>query len=230
MTQHILYEDNHLIAVNKVSSDIVQGDSTGDATLADDVRAHLKEVYGKSGNVFLGIIHRIDRPASGVVLFAKTGKALSRMNREFQEGRVEKTYWAITEQPPDPPEGRLVHHLTRNRKLNKSFAAPSESAGSKAGSLTYRLRGNLDRYFWLEIGLETGRHHQIRAQLAAMGITIKGDLKYGASRSNRGGGIHLHAREIAFTHPVTGKEVRISAPPPADPLWDAVMAMCGEDR
>ncbi|MBE3065141.1 MAG: RluA family pseudouridine synthase, partial [Spirochaetes bacterium] len=220
----ILYEDNHIIAVNKRPADIVQADRTGDPTLADRVREHIRAAHDKQGEVFLGIPHRLDRPTSGVVLFARTSKALSRLSELFREGGVKKTYWAMVCEKPPMEAGALVHYLRRNPVQNKSYASTSASAGSKEARLSYRLLFSLERYHLLEIELETGRHHQIRAQLAAMGCTIKGDLKYGAPRSNPGGGIHLHAREVSFLHPVKREVVRIVADPPSDPLWDAALA------
>lgn len=218
---HVIYEDNHLIAVNKTNHDIVQGDKTGDIPLSDKVKVYLKEKYRKPGNVFLGVIHRLDRPTSGVVLFARTGKALSRMNALFQEqGAVQKTYWAVVDRMPDPPGGILEHHLLRNRTKNKSFAYDKPQKNAKHAVMTYRSLAQSDRYFLLEIELETGRHHQIRAQLAAKQVFIKGDLKYGFPRSNKDGGIHLHARSIVFEHPVKRIPVTIEAPPPDDPLWN----------
>ena len=216
----ILYEDNHLIAVNKRVSDLVQGDRTGDMALDSIVRAYLKEKYHKPGNVFLGVIHRLDRPVSGVVLFARTGKALSRMNDQFRDRRTKKTYWAVVRERPPAEEGHLVHYLVRDREKNKSFAYPQEVKNSKKGELLYRLVGHSRSYWFLEITLLTGRHHQIRAQLAAIGCPIRGDLKYGYPRSDPGGGIHLHARELVFVHPVRKNEIRVVADPPEDALWD----------
>ncbi len=225
MKERILYEDNHLIAVNKRSSEIVQGDKTGDVPLSETVKAYLKEEYHKPGNVFLGIIHRIDRPTSGVVLFAKTGKALRRMNRMLQEGRVEKVYWAVVDVLPPAEKGTLEHYITRNRKQNKSYASFDEKPGSKKALMMYRVIGASKRYYLLEIQIFTGRHHQIRAQLAAVGCSIKGDMKYGFPRSNPGGGIYLHARKAVFDHPVTGKRIEIVAPVPPDTLWNEFKAV-----
>ncbi len=224
----ILYEDNHIIAVNKMPADIVQADKTGDPTLADRVREHIRQERGKKGEVFLGIPHRLDRPTSGVVVFARTSKSLARLSELFREGAVKKTYWALVCEKPSRESAALVHHLRRNPVQNKSYASATPSAGSKEARLTYRLLFSLERYHLLEISLETGRHHQIRAQLAAIGCTIKGDLKYGAPRPNPGGGIHLHAREVSFPHPVKKELVRIVADPPSDPLWDAVLARVRE--
>ncbi len=220
MKQRILYEDNHLIIVNKRSSEIVQGDKTGDVPLSEMVKGYLKETYHKPGNVFLGIVHRIDRPTSGIVIFAKTGKALSRMNRLLQEGRIKKIYWAVVDKLPPEEEGILLHYIFRNRKQNKSYASYVEKPGSREAKLAYRVVGATKRYYLLEIQIFTGRHHQIRAQLAAVGCRIKGDMKYGYPRSNPGGGIYLHARKVAFDHPVTKKSVEIIAPAPVDALWN----------
>jgi 23S rRNA pseudouridine1911/1915/1917 synthase len=219
----IIYEDNHLIAVCKKISEIVQGDRTGDEPLSERVKRFLKQRDRKPGNVFLGVCHRLDRPTSGVVVFAKTGKTLKRMNELFRTGGVHKTYWAVVESPPAQEQGTLTDYLVRNSKKNKSYITTEaeDAAGAKRAELEYRLAGRSDRYFLLEVTPQTGRHHQIRAQLAAAGCRIKGDLKYGARRSNPGGGIHLHALRISFRHPVgSGEEVVIEAPPPAeDRLW-----------
>jgi 23S rRNA pseudouridine1911/1915/1917 synthase len=220
----ILYEDNHIVAVNKKPSDIVQGDRTGDPTLADEVRAYLKERYAKPGNVFVGVPHRLDRPTSGVVLFARTEKALERLSAMFRAGEVKKIYWAMVAEAPPAESGTLVHWLRRNPTQNKSYVVDGPGAGAKEARLDYRLLESLERYNLLSIELHTGRHHQIRAQLAAIGCHIKGDLKYGAARSNPGGGIHLHARQASFEHPVQRKPVLIVADPPRDPLWDAALA------
>jgi 23S rRNA pseudouridine1911/1915/1917 synthase len=221
----VLYEDNHLIAVNKMPADIVQGDRTGDVTLADRVKDHLRQAYGKKGNVFLGVVHRLDRPVSGVVLFARTDKALSRLSALFREGLVSKTYWAVVKERPPRDEDSLTHYLRRNAALNKSFASAEPQEGAREARLAYRLLASFEHYHLLEIRLLTGRHHQIRAQLAAVGCHIKGDLKYGAPRSNPGGGIHLHARRISFTHPVRGEPLSITADPPPDPLWEAALRL-----
>ncbi len=220
LADRVLYEDNHIIAINKLPSEIVQGDLTGDATLGDAVKQYLKITYNKPGNVYLGIPHRLDRPTSGIVLFAKTEKALSRLGNIFREREIKKIYWAAVDKVPPEPEGDLTHYLLRNRQKNKSFSVPAGKKGAKKAELSYRLIGATKSFYVLEIELHTGRHHQIRAQFAALGIHIKGDLKYGANRSNVGGGIHLHARKVAFKHPVGGKVVEITAPPPADPVWD----------
>ncbi len=217
----ILYEDNHLIAVNKSTSDIVQGDKTGDPTLADAIKGYIGEKYGKKGNVFIGVVHRLDRPVSGVVLYARTSKALSRMSEAFREGTVRKIYWAIVAEKPPESQGELVHYIRRDPALNKSFATLKKTPGAKEARLRYRLVGSLERYHLLEIELLTGRHHQIRAQLASIGCHIKGDLKYGSPRSDPGGGIHLHSRELTFPHPVGGKQITVTADPPREALWDA---------
>ena len=226
----ILYEDNHLIAVNKRPADIVQGDKTGDATLADKVRDYIRESRGKTGEVFVGIPHRLDRPTSGVVLFARTSKALARLSEMFRDGKVDKMYWAVVLERPPAEAGALVHWLTRNSEQNKSYAGEAPRPGAQEARLSYRLLFSLERYHLLEIRLETGRHHQIRAQLHAVGCHIKGDLKYGAPRSNPGGGIHLHARKLSFPHPVKKEIITIEADPPRDALWDAVMARLKSSR
>lgn len=218
----VIYEDNHLIAVNKTGSEIVQGDKTGDTPLSDQLKVWLKEKYCKPGNVFVGVAHRLDRPVSGVVLFAKTSKALSRLNEMFRTGAVKKTYWAIVKHCPPAEEGELVHWLVRNEKQNKSYAYDTERPGAKQAVLHYKLIAHSDNYYLLEIDLKTGRHHQIRCQLAKMGCPIKGDLKYGFDRSNKDGGISLHARSAAFIHPVSQQPVHIEAPVPDDNLWKAL--------
>ncbi len=220
----ILYEDNHLIVINKKVGELVQGDATGDRTLADDVKEYLKVTYNKPGNVYLGIPHRLDRPTSGIVIYAKTEKALIRLNEMFKGSGVKKTYWAIVDNLPDKKEARLVHYIIRNSENNKSIAYSIEKKGSKVAKLDYRLIASGDKYHLLEIDLHTGRHHQIRAQLAAIGLHIKGDLKYGAARSNPDGGISLHARKVVFIHPVKKEEITIIAPPPKDSLWDYFMS------
>ena len=219
IADRILYEDNHLIIVNKLPSEIVQGDLTGDATLGDAVKLYLKVTYNKQGNVYLGIPHRLDRPTSGIVVFAKTEKALSRLGNIFREREIKKIYWAAVDKMPPETEGKLINYLLRNRQKNKSFSVPAGKKGAKKAELSYRLIGAAKSFYILEIELHTGRHHQIRAQFAALNVHIKGDLKYGAARSNMGGGIHLHARKIMFNHPVGGKPVEIIAPPPKDPVW-----------
>ena len=215
----ILYEDNHLIIVNKKVGELVQGDETGDRTLADEVKEYLKVTYNKPGNVYLGIPHRLDRPTSGIVVYAKTEKALIRLNEMFRSSGVKKVYWAIVDRAPQKEKATLVHYITRNTENNKSIASSKERQGSKIAKLDYTLLASSDNYFLLSINLHTGRHHQIRAQLAAMGLHIKGDLKYGAARSNSDGGLCLHAREITFIHPVKKTEMKIIAPPPEDNLW-----------
>jgi len=219
---NILYLDNHIIAVNKTHHDLVQKDITGDVSLDDKLKQYLKEKYNKPGEVFLGVAHRIDRPVTGVVLFTRTGKALTRITTMFREGRIKKTYWAIVKNVPPKDTDRLVHHMVRNPKQNKSYCSESPKPGSKEAVLSYRVIGKSDHYCLLEVNLETGRHHQIRAQLAHIGCPIKGDLKYGFARSNPDGGICLHAREIRFMHPVTKTEVVITAEvPEGEKLWRA---------
>lgn len=216
----VLYEDNHIIAIGKTSSEIVQGDKTGDEPLPELVKRYLKEKYNKPGEVFLGVTHRLDRPVSGVVLFARTSKALSRLNEMFRTQQVEKTYWAIVKNTPEVTEARLKHYIVRNEKQNKSYAYDKPLHNSKEAVLSYRLIGHSDQYNLLEIKLETGRHHQIRCQLAKIGCPIKGDLKYGFARSNPNGGISLHARKVEFLHPVSKQLVSITAPVPHDDaLW-----------
>ena len=217
----ILYEDNHIIIVNKSPREIVQGDKTGDKPLVDMVKDYLKEKYHKPGNVFCGVVHRLDRPTSGIVVFAKTSKALVRLNEMFKKGEVDKTYWAIVKDLPPQDEGTLVHFLIKNQKNNKSVAYDTEKLRSKKAVLHYKLIGRSQRYYLLEVKLETGRHHQIRCQLAKIGLPIRGDLKYGAQRSNPDGSISLHARNISFVHPVSKKMIDITAPVPDDPLWKA---------
>ena len=220
----ILYEDNHLIAVNKRPGDIVQGDKTGDTPLSEIVKAYIKVKYNKPGAVYLGTVHRLDRPTSGVVLFARTSKALTRLNKAFAKKEPQKTYWAIVSGEPSHPSGKLIHWLKKNETQNKSYAHEHEIRGSKKAELSYRIARKLDRYILLEIELLTGRHHQIRSQLAAVGLTIKGDLKYGAARSNRDGSIHLHARKLVLRHPVKDMEVILLADPPEDALWQACLS------
>ena len=214
----VVYEDNHIIIVNKLSGEIVQGDKTGDEPLSDTVKRYIKEKYGKPGEVFLGVVHRLDRPVAGLVVFARTSKALIRLNKMFAEGQVHKTYWAIVERRNEQlgMSNELVHWLVRNEQQNKSYAYDHEVPQSKKAMLRYRVIGRGDRYDLLEVELMTGRHHQIRCQLAAMGCPIKGDLKYGAKRSNPDGGICLHARQIAFIHPVKKEPVTIVAPVPKE--------------
>ncbi len=216
----VLYEDNHIIAINKKSSDIVQGDKTGDVPLSEIVKAFLKEKYNKPGDVYLGTTHRIDRPVSGIVLFAKTSKALERLNKMFQDKDIQKTYWAIIKNKPDKEEAHLIHFLKKNEKNNKSTAYPKEVVDSKKSELTYKVIHQFNNYYLLEIKPLTGRHHQIRVQLSAINCPIKGDLKYGYNRSNPDASISLHARKIEFIHPVTKAAITIIAPPNlADPLW-----------
>ncbi|MBD8348158.1 RluA family pseudouridine synthase [Dysgonomonas sp. HGC4] len=220
----VLYEDNHIIIVNKTVSEIVQGDKTGDKPLSEIVKEWLKEKYNKPGNVFCGVTHRLDRPVSGIVVFAKTSKALPRLNKMFQDKEIKKTYWAIVKNIPKEPQGTLINYLVRNEKQNKSYAYDTEKPNSKKAILHYKLISQSDKYNLLEVDLETGRHHQIRCQLAKMGCTIKGDLKYGADRSNPDGGISLHARNISFIHPVSLELIEVTAPVPEDNLWKAFEA------
>lgn len=216
----VVYEDNHIIVVNKTSSEIVQGDKTGDTPLSEMVKQYLKEKYNKPGNVFMGVTHRLDRPVSGLVVFAKTSKALPRLNEMFRNGEVKKTYWAIVKECPKETEGELVHYLVRNEKQNKSYAYDKEVKNSKKAVLHYKLIGHSQNYYLLEVDLKTGRHHQIRCQLAKMGCPIKGDLKYGFPRSNPDGSICLHARTVQFVHPVSKEMIRLTAPVPEGNLWN----------
>ena len=215
----VLYEDNHIIIVNKASGEIVQGDKTGDTPLSETVKAYIKQAYAKPGNVFLGVVHRLDRPVSGIVVFARTSKALARLNDMFRKGEVRKTYWAITGNKPIHDEGRLDNWLVRNEKQNKSYAYDVEKPQSKHAILDYRLIGKSDKYYLLEVHLLTGRHHQIRCQLSHIGCPIKGDLKYGAPRSNPDGSISLMARRVEFEHPVSHQHISVEAPLPDDRLW-----------
>lgn len=218
----ILHEDNHLIVVNKRVGDIVQGDKTGDKPLSEVVKEYIKEKYNKPGEVFLGVVHRLDRPTTGLVVFARTSKALTRLNEMFSQRETKKTYWAVVKNKPPKAEDTLVHFLKRNPQNNTSKAHLKEVPDSKKASLDYTIIKTLDNYFVLEINLHTGRHHQIRAQLAAIGCPIKGDLKYGFDRSNPDGGIHLHARQLVFTHPVSKENLVITAPSPNDAIWNAM--------
>ncbi len=219
----ILYEDNHIIVVNKRPGDIVQGDKTGDKPLSEVVKSFLKEKYNKPGNVYLGVVHRLDRPTSGIVLFSKTTKALPRLNKLFQNKDAQKTYWAVVKNRPPEDSDKLVHFLKRNPKQNKSYAHIKEVPDSKKAILEYRLIKELNNYYLLEIDLQTGRHHQIRSQLSAIDSPIKGDLKYGFDRSNQDASIHLHARELKFIHPVKKTPIHITAPPPDDAIWNACL-------
>ena len=216
----VLYEDNHLIAVKKQSGDIIQSDQSGDITLADKVKEYIKRKYNKPGDVFLGIIHRIDRPVSGVVVFARTSKALTRMNELFREKKIQKVYWAVVEEKPPLENGEIVNWLKKNQEKNRSRAYDSEVKESKKAELKYQLIGRSRNYYYLKINPLTGRHHQIRVQLSNIDCRIKGDVKYGAKRTNKDGSIHLLARSISFVHPVKKQEIEIVCNPPIDPLWD----------
>jgi 23S rRNA pseudouridine1911/1915/1917 synthase len=218
----VLHEDNHIIVINKRVGDIVQGDKTGDKPLSEVVKEYIKVKYNKPGEVFLGVIHRLDRPTTGIVIFARTSKALTRMNELFSNRETQKTYWAIVKNKPQNPEDKLVHYLKRNEKNNTSKAHIKEVPESKIARLDYKIIASLQNFYALEINLHTGRHHQIRAQLSAIGSPIKGDLKYGFDRSNPDGGIHLHARKLVFTHPVTKENIEIIAPTPNDVIWNAI--------
>ena len=225
----VLYEDNHIIIVSKNCNEIVQGDKTGDRPLSETVKDYIKEKYHKPGDVFLGVVHRLDRPVSGLVVFARTSKALTRLNEMFRKGEVQKTYWAITQEQPPQTEGTLKHWIVRNEKQNKSYAYDTERPGAKLAELDYRLIGQTERYNLIEVNLKTGRHHQIRCQLAHIGCHIKGDLKYGARRSNPDGGISLLARRVSFVHPVSKKTITIDAPLPDDNLWQAFAGIVKKD-
>jgi 23S rRNA pseudouridine1911/1915/1917 synthase len=218
----VLHEDNHIIVINKRVGDIVQGDKTGDKPLSEIVKEYIKEKYNKPGEVFLGVIHRLDRPTTGIVVFAKTSKALTRLNELFSKRETQKTYWAVVKNKPPKSEDTLVHYLKRNEKSNSSKAHLKEVPESKRASLDYKIIKELNTYLALEINLHTGRHHQIRSQLAAIGCPIKGDLKYGFDRSNPDGGIHLHAQKLAFIHPVSKEELVLLAPTPNEIIWNSI--------
>ena len=220
----VLYEDNHIIAVNKKPSDIVQGDKTGDRPLCEFVKDYIKKKYNKPGDVFLGIVHRLDRPVSGVVLFARTSKSLSRLNELFRSKQVKKTYWAVVKNKPNPTKDILVHYLKKNQQKNKSTAFNKKKDGTLKSELSYQLIKSLDNYHLLEVLPKTGRHHQIRVQLSKIGSPIKGDIKYRSDRTNKDSSIHLHARKIEFIHPVKKEPISISAPPPEkDTIWKACL-------
>ncbi len=217
----VLYEDNHIIIVNKEVGEIVQGDKTGDKPLSDIVKEYIKVKYNKPGNVYLGVTHRLDRPTSGIVVFAKTSKSLTRLNDMFRNNEITKTYWAIVKNIPQKTEDTLTHYLIKNERTNKSTAYDQERKGTKKSVLHYKLIASSDNYHLLEVDLETGRHHQIRTQLSKIGSPIKGDLKYGADRSNPDGGISLHSRSISFIHPVSKEQIKVTAPVPNDRLWQS---------
>ena len=217
----VLFEDNHIIIINKRSGDITQGDKTGDKPLSDVVKKYVKEKYNKAGNVFLGVVHRLDRPTSGVIIFARTSKALERLNKMLRDKLIQKTYWAVVKDRPQKEKDTLINFLKKNPKNNKSSVYAKEIEGSKKAILHYQTVKKLDNYSLLEVDLETGRHHQIRAQLSAIGFPIKGDLKYGFNRSNKDGSIHLHAKKIEFIHPVTKEKISVLAPTPKEVIWEA---------
>ncbi|MGB1103607.1 MAG: RluA family pseudouridine synthase [Crocinitomicaceae bacterium] len=225
VADRVLYEDNHLIVINKPAGALVQGDKTGDLPIGEHVKAYLKKKYNKPGDVFLGVVHRLDRPTSGIVLFARTSKALSRMNALFKGNQIKKTYWAITEKAPKNSNGKLIDFLKKTERNNKSAVVKENTSGAKQAELDFQLRGKGDRYAFVEVNPVTGRHHQIRVQLSNMGCIIKGDLKYGAKRSNKDGSICLHARKLTFTHPVKKEPITIIAPTPTDNLWSAFEAL-----
>lgn len=220
----VLYEDNHIIIVNKESGEIVQGDKTGDVPLSDIVKQYIKETHAKPGAVFLGVVHRLDRPVSGVVVFAKTSKALTRLNNMFRDGEIHKTYWALCSNRPEKIEGELDNWLVRNEKQNKSYVYDKEKPNAKRARLHYQVIGATDRYTLIEVHLMTGRHHQIRSQLAHIGCPIKGDLKYGAKRSNPDGSISLLARRVEFIHPVSKEKIIVEAPLPNDNIWKSIFS------
>ena len=224
ISHDILYEDNHIIVVNKKPSDIIQGDKTGDMPLSEITKLYIKKKYNKPGNVFCGVVHRLDRPVSGAVIFARTSKALPRLNEMLRKHEIHKKYWAVVEQKPKMEQGNLIHFLKKNPKQNKSYIVKQTTEGALRAELNYKLIGASDKYYLLEIELLTGRHHQIRAQLAQMGCIIKGDLKYGAKRSNKDASIHLHSRYLKFIHPVKKTEIDLIAPPPKDPIWNFFVA------
>jgi 23S rRNA pseudouridine1911/1915/1917 synthase len=215
----ILFEDNHVIVINKKASDITQGDKTGDETLPDKIKAYLKVKYDKPGNVFCGVVHRLDRPTSGALVFARTSKALERLNKQFREKETKKIYWAVVEDMPEKKNDTLIDFLKKNEKQNKSYSSKTETKDSKKAILHYRFKSSGENYHLLEVELETGRHHQIRCQLANIGSIIKGDVKYGARRSNKDASIHLHARSLEFIHPTSKEIISVIAPVPNDPLW-----------
>lgn len=216
----ILFEDNHIVVINKRSGDITQGDKTGDLPVGEEVKAYIKEKYNKPGNVFLGVVHRLDRPVSGILMFARTSKALERLSQMFREKDIQKTYWAIVERAPENTSGTLVDFLAKKADQNKSYVVQEKHPGAKKASLSYRVLAKSEKYTLLEVDLHSGRHHQIRVQLSNMGCIIKGDLKYGAKRSNNDGSIGLHARKVSFVHPVSKEEIKVTAPcPKEDALW-----------
>lgn len=219
----VIYEDNHIIVVNKRAGDLVQGDKTGDTPLSDVIKNYIAQKYNKPGNVYLGTVHRLDRPTTGLVIFSKTSKALPRLNKLFVSKDISKTYWALVKNRPEKDADTLIHWLKKNPKNNKSTAYIKEVPDSKKAILHYKIIKKLDNYFLLEVNLETGRHHQIRSQLSSIGSPIKGDLKYGFDRSNKDASISLHARNIQFTHPVSKDDLNITAPLPKDPIWDACL-------
>ena len=220
ISKRVLFEDNHLLILNKLPGELVQGDKTGDIPLVDLAKSYIKKKYQKPGKVFLGIPHRLDRPVSGIVIFSRTSKSLTRMSEMFKQKTIRKTYWAVVKSTPGKHEDHLIHYMVRNTKQNKSYAHDKEVAHSKRAELEYKVIAKSDNYFLLEIDLLTGRHHQIRAQLSKKGMPVKGDLKYGFDRSNKDGSIHLHARKVSFIHPTTKGEIEIIAAPPHDPLWN----------
>ncbi len=222
MDLDILYEDNHLVIVNKKPGQIVQGDATGDTPLGDYVAEYIRVKYNKPGKAFIGLPHRLDRPTSGIVIFTRTSKALSRMTELFKKREIQKTYWAVSPNKPEPAKGRLEHYLRKKPKQNKSYAVSKGTQGSQFAALSYTYLRSTDRYHLIEVDLETGRHHQIRTQLSTIGCPLKGDLKYGAPRPNKDRSIHLHSRSVSFVHPIKNQPVHLIANPPDDPVWNAL--------
>ncbi len=227
IANRVLYEDNHLVIINKKPSEIVQGDKTGDVPLSETVKEYLRVKYNKPGNVYIGVVHRVDRPVSGCVIFAKTDKALSRMNKLIHDRQIRKSYWAVVKNKPPKDTDRIIHYLLKNEKQNKSYSVKPDAKGALKAELEYNVIGKSDNYFLLEVELFTGRHHQIRAQLAEIGCAIKGDLKYGFPRSNPDASIHLHARKVEFIHPVKNEKVSVIAPPPDESVWNYFVSVTG---
>jgi 23S rRNA pseudouridine1911/1915/1917 synthase len=227
IANRVLYEDNHLVIINKKPSEIVQGDKTGDVPLSETVKEYLRVKYNKPGNVFIGVVHRVDRPVSGCVIFAKTDKALTRMNKLIQDRQIRKFYWVVVKNKPPKDTDRIIHYLLKNEKQNKSYSVKPDAKGALKAELEYNVIGKSDNYFLLEVELFTGRHHQIRAQLAEVGCPVKGDLKYGFPRSNPDASIHLHARKIEFLHPIKNEKVSVIAPPPDESVWNYFVSVAG---
>jgi len=227
IANRVLYEDNHLVIINKKPSEIVQGDKTGDVPLSETLKEYLREKYNKPGNVYIGVVHRVDRPVSGCVIFAKTDKALSRMNKLIHDRQIRKIYWAVVKNKPPKNTDHIIHYLLKNEKQNKSYSVKPDAKGALKAELEYKVIGKSDNYYLLEVELHTGRHHQIRTQLAEIGCAIKGDLKYGFPRSNIDASIHLHARKIEFIHPIKKEKVSVIAPPPNEAVWNYFVSVAG---